>query len=78
MVPPSASCGSRGLGKGKKVEVKGGGGGEMLNLRKCTMLGNSWGNGLRGAMAGMAVKNGFSKTIKCSAEILIEVLLMYC
>ena len=78
MVPPSASCESRGLGKGKKVEVKGGGGGEMLNLRKCTMLGNAWGNGIRGAMAGMAVKNGFSKTIKCSAEILIEIMLMYC
>ena len=56
------------------MEVKG----EMLNLRKCTMLGNSWGNGIRGAMAGMAVKNGFSKTIKCFAEILIEIISMYC
>ena len=26
----------------------------------------------------MAVKNGFSKTIKCSAEILVEVLCCWC
>jgi hypothetical protein len=31
------------------VEVNGGGGGEMLKLRKCTMLGNSWSNGWNGS-----------------------------